>query len=144
MVKYFYGTNYSLSMDGYDMHPTLLHAKVTIIADEYDCALLYNLAKTLLEESLQSNGFGSWAPVYSLIDQYTSDEIEAHRKLHDLVISRATRSRVDLKAAMGVDDIMALLLSNSDLATDILKRGVNNDLACLDSGSQFVLKCPGC
>jgi hypothetical protein len=52
MVTYFYKAGYNVSQ--YDTSESLLHAQVATIADKYDCASLYKLARISFADTVNA------------------------------------------------------------------------------------------
>lgn len=61
MVSYFYEAGYDASK--YHTSDSLLHAQVATIADKYDCKYLYELASSLLKDSLEGVESKEWIAI---------------------------------------------------------------------------------
>lgn len=84
MVSYFYKAGYDATT--YDTPKALLHPQVAIIADKYDCASLYSLAKTTFADTIASVEIEDWAIIASFVYGYTITEAPAHRELMNPVV----------------------------------------------------------
>lgn len=118
MVSYFYNANYDTSK--YDASESLLHTQVAIIADKYDCASLYRLAKTSFANAIEAVKGDDWAAVAPLIYDYTTTDLQAHKELRGLVVAAVTNNTTLSKSIFQMKSIEELLRSNADLATDLL------------------------
>ncbi|PVH90153.1 hypothetical protein DM02DRAFT_79809 [Periconia macrospinosa] len=121
MVSYFYNANYDTSK--YNASESLLHAQVAIIADEYDCASLYRLAKISFANAIKAVESDDWAAIAPLIYDYTTTELQAHKELRGLVVAAVTDNTILSKSIFQMKSIEELLRSNADLATDLLLSG---------------------
>lgn len=118
MVSYFYEAGYTASK--YDKSEALLHAQVAILADKYDCASLYRLAKTLLAKSIQAVESDEWRAIAAFVYDFTTTEASAHKEIRYIVISTVASRCYILKATLQNGTVVELLRSNADLATDLL------------------------
>lgn len=117
MVSYFYKADYNVSQ--YDTSEALLHAQVAIIADEYDCASLYKLARTSFMDSVNAIEGENWVAVAALIYDHTT-ELRAHEELRSLVVSAVASRPVVLNSILQLKSAAGLFRSSADLATDLL------------------------
>ncbi|KAF9730209.1 hypothetical protein PMIN04_012258 [Paraphaeosphaeria minitans] len=121
MVSYFYQAGYDASK--YDTIESLLHAQVAILADKYDCASLYSLARSSFSNTIEATKSDDWAVVAGFIYDYTTTEASAHLEIRKLaVVAKASRRSV-LKTTLLDESVIDLLRSNADLATDLLLGG---------------------
>jgi hypothetical protein len=138
MVSYFYEAGYNAS--AYETSEPLLHAQVAIIADKYDCASLYKLAKTSLANTIEAVKIDDWAAIAAFIYDHTTTEAPAHVEVRNLVITAIAGHRSKLRSALGNKSIVDLLRSNADLAADILLAGPDGPKA----GDEHVFICDHC
>ncbi|OAF98554.1 uncharacterized protein CC84DRAFT_1191749 [Paraphaeosphaeria sporulosa] len=118
MVSYFYKAGYDVSQ--YDTSESLLHAQVATIADKYDCASLYKLARTSFTDTVNAVESNDWFAVAALIYDHTTPDLSAHKELRGLVVA-AVADRPDvLKEILQLESTAGFLRSNADLATDLL------------------------
>jgi hypothetical protein len=118
MVSYFYKASYDVSQ--YDTSESLLHAKVATMADKYDCASLYKLARKSLAESVNLIKGEDWVAVAAYIYDHTTTEYPPHEELRSLVVTAVTNRPSVLNSILGLKSTAGLLRSTVDLATDIL------------------------
>ncbi|KAK7178268.1 BTB/POZ domain-containing protein [Paraphaeosphaeria sporulosa] len=118
MVSYFYQAGYDASK--YNAPEPLLHAQVAILADKYDCASLYSLAKTSFSETIEAVKSDDWAVIAAFIYDYTTMEAPAHVEIRNLVALAVSGRRSVLKTTLMNESVIDLLRSNADLATDLL------------------------
>lgn len=121
MVSYFYKAGYNVSQ--YDASESLLHAQVATIADKYDCASLYKLARTSFADTVNAVGSNDWFAVAALIYGHTTTDLPAHEELRGLVVAAVANRPLVLKAILQLESTAGLLRSNADLATDLLLSG---------------------
>lgn len=118
MLSYFYRAGYDASR--YDTSTPLLHARVAIIADKYDCASLYKLAETSLASSIGTAEIGDWVAIAALIYDYTTTELPAHMELRNLVV-HAVPGHPDISESFFRNEsVEELLRSTADLGADLL------------------------
>lgn len=118
MLSYFYRAGYDASR--YDASTPLLHARVAIIADKYDCASLYKLAKTSLASSIGTAGVKDWVDIAALIYDYTTPDLPAHVELRGLVV-HAVPGHPDISESFFRNEsVEELLRSTADLGADLL------------------------
>jgi hypothetical protein len=121
MVSYFYEAGYDVSQ--YDTSEALLHAQVAIIADKYDCASLYKLARNSFADAVNAIESDDWVSVAALIYDRTTTELPAHAELRGLIVAAVTNRPVVLNSILRLESTAELLRSNADLATDLLLNG---------------------
>lgn len=121
MVSYFYKADYNVSQ--YDTSESLLHAQVATIADKYDCASLYKLARTLFAETVNAVESDDWVAVAALIYDHTTTNLPAHEELRGLVVAAVANRPDVLKLILQLESTSGLLRSTADLATDLLLSG---------------------
>lgn len=121
MVSYFYKASYNVSQ--YDTSESLLHAQVATIADKYDCASLYKLARTSFADTINAIGSDDWVAVAALIYDHTTTELPAHEELRGLVVAAVAKRPVVLSSILRLESTAGLLRSTADLATDLLLSG---------------------
>ncbi|KAF2007552.1 hypothetical protein P154DRAFT_414539, partial [Amniculicola lignicola CBS 123094] len=121
MVSYFYKAGYNVSQ--YDTSESLLHAQVATIADKYDCASLYKLARTLFADTVNAVESDDWVAVAALIYDHTTTDLPAHKELRGLVVAAVANRPVVLKMILQLESTVGLLRSTADLATDLLLSG---------------------
>ncbi|KAH6618470.1 hypothetical protein C7974DRAFT_378666 [Boeremia exigua] len=122
MVSYFYSAGYTISV--YESSAALLHARVAIIADKYDCAALFEVAKAKLADCIGTADIDDWVAIADLIYNYTASELESHAQLRKSVVGAATALNNATEAFLRNEHVKELLRSNADLATDLL---ISND-----------------
>ncbi|KAF2845648.1 hypothetical protein T440DRAFT_493225 [Plenodomus tracheiphilus IPT5] len=118
MVLYFYEAGYNAHK--YDTSEALLHAQVAILADKYDCASLYRLAKTSFAESIQVVESNEWREIAAFVYDFTTTEAQAHREIRNVVITTVASRCYMIGSTLQNETVVDLLRSNADLATDLL------------------------
>lgn len=118
MVSYFYEAGYNASK--YSASESLLHAQVAIIADKYDCVSLYDLARTSFANTVKAVESDDWAVIAAFTYDNTSTEVPAHVELRGLVVAAVAGRYSALKSTFRIENIVELLRSSADLATDLL------------------------
>ncbi|RMZ69840.1 BTB POZ domain-containing [Pyrenophora seminiperda CCB06] len=118
MVSYFYNAGYDVSQ--YDTSGSLLHAQVAIIADKYDCASLYKLAKTSFAKVVNGIEKGDWVTVATFVYDHTTIDSLPYRDLRRLVTAAVANRPNVLKSILEMESTPGLLRSTLDLATDLL------------------------
>jgi hypothetical protein len=121
MVSYFYKADYNVSQ--YDTSESLLHAQVATIADKYDCASLFKLARTSFADTVNAVESDDWVAVAALIYDHTTTDLPAHEELRGLVVAAVTNRPLMLKLILHLESTAGLLRSTTDLATDLLLSG---------------------
>ncbi|KAF2818317.1 hypothetical protein CC86DRAFT_399334 [Ophiobolus disseminans] len=148
MVSYFYKAGYNVSQ--YDTSESLLHAQVATIADKYDCASLYKLARTSFADTVNAVESNDWFAVAALIYDHTTTELPAHEELRGLVVAAVANRPVVLKVILQLESTVGLLRSNADLATDLLlsgpyiQTGVTSKRHSYKVGLVGSFSCPSC
>jgi hypothetical protein len=122
MVSYFYKAGYDTSQ--YETSESLLHAQVATIADKYDCASLYKLARTSFADTVNAVESEDWVTVAALIYDHTTTESPAHEELRGLVVAAVANRPVVLHSILQLESTAGLLRSTADLATDLLLSGL--------------------
>ncbi|CAO2656526.1 Nn.00g053290.m01.CDS01 [Neocucurbitaria sp. VM-36] len=140
MVSYFYEAGYNASK--YDTSEALLHAQVATVADKYDCASLYKLARTSFAKSVMFVEGDDWGDIAATIYDHTTTEIPAHVELRGLVVAAVASRPSVLKTILRNESIGELLRSNADLATDLLLDGVDRPKA--ENISEQIFLCDNC
>ena len=140
MVSYFYEAGYNATK--YDTSESLLHAQVATIADKYDCASLYKLARTSFASIIKIIDSDDWAATASFIYDHTTTEVPAHVELRDLAVAAVTGRHSVLKSTLKNESIVELLRSNADLATDLLLGGPSGPKA--EHDSEHIFMCDNC
>lgn len=120
MMSYFYEANYDASK--YDTAEPLVHAQVAIIADKYNCASLYKLARTFFANTAENFKNDDWADIATLVYNYTT---RTHADLRGLVIAAVAGRRSVLDSILRIEKVEELLRSDADLATDLLLGGMH-------------------
>ncbi|KAF2177164.1 hypothetical protein K469DRAFT_604387, partial [Zopfia rhizophila CBS 207.26] len=123
MVSYFYKAGYNASQ--YDTSESLLHAQVTTIADKYDCASLYKLARTSFTNTVNAVKSDDWVTITAPIYDHTTTELPAHEELWGLVVAAVANHPAVLNSILRMESTVELLRSNADLATDLLLSGLH-------------------
>jgi hypothetical protein len=118
MVSYFYNNDYDISE--HDVHEPLLHAQVTVIADKYDCASLFEYARGSLAESMSAVVCHEWVDVAALFHEYATTDGPAHLKLCNTLLYAVPRDSVRALKFLHDECVSEFLRSNADLATDML------------------------
>ncbi|KAJ6197805.1 hypothetical protein J3E72DRAFT_419432 [Bipolaris maydis] len=118
MVSYFYNVDYNVSQ--YDTSESLLHAQVANIADKYDCASLYKLARTSFANAVNAIEKNDWVAVATFVYNHTIIDWLPHRDLRDLVVATVANRPSVLKSILEMESTPGLLRSTLDLATDFL------------------------
>jgi hypothetical protein len=136
MVSYFYEAGYNASK--YDTSGTLLHAQVAIIADKYDCASLYELARSLFASTVKTVESDDWAAIAALVYGHTTIELPAHVELRGLVVTAFADRPSVLKSTLQLESTEDILRSSADLATDLLLGGLQGPKAGDASDHTFV------
>jgi len=121
MVSYFYKADYDVSQ--YDTSEPLLHAQVATIADKYDCASLYKLARTSFAGTVNAVESNDWIAVAAFIYDHTTTDPPAHKELRGLVVAAVAKRPSVLKSILQLEIESGLLRSTADLATDLLLNG---------------------
>ncbi|KAH7078407.1 hypothetical protein FB567DRAFT_135069 [Paraphoma chrysanthemicola] len=121
MVSYFYKASYDVSQ--YEISESLLHAQVAIMADKYDCASLYKLARTSFAKAINAVESNDWVAVAALVYDNTTTDLPAHVELRSLVVAAVANRPVVLKGILQLGNTAELLRSHADLATDLLLSG---------------------
>ncbi|KAH9882263.1 hypothetical protein J1614_001435 [Plenodomus biglobosus] len=121
MISYFYKADYDVSQ--FDIPESLLHAQVAVMADKYDCASLYKLARTSLADTVDTAKGEDWVAVAALIYDHTTTNLPAHKELRDLVVAAVANRPVELKSILELESTAGVLRSTADLATDLLLSG---------------------
>jgi hypothetical protein len=122
-MSYFYKADYDASQ--YDTPESLLHAQVATIADKYDCASLYKLARTAFANAVNAVESDDWVAIAALIYDHTTTELPAHEDLRALVVAAVSNRPVVWNAILRMESAVELLRSNADLATDLLLSGLH-------------------
>ncbi|KAF2690381.1 hypothetical protein K458DRAFT_459578 [Lentithecium fluviatile CBS 122367] len=128
MVSYFYRAGYDASTC--ETSEPLLHAQVAIIADKYDCASLYGLAENSFAATIKAVEIDDWAVIATFIHDHTISEAPAHAKVRTLVATAMTDRPSVFRSALRNKNVLDLLQSNADLATDLLLNGQAGRQAC--------------
>jgi hypothetical protein len=118
MVSYFYEAGYNASK--YDTSKALLYAQVAILADKYNCASLYRLAKNLFGKSVEVVESNKWRAIAAFIYNFTTIEALARREIRNAVVTAVASCCYMLKSTLQNKTVVDLLCSNADLATDLL------------------------
>ncbi|KAH7079102.1 hypothetical protein BKA63DRAFT_531809 [Paraphoma chrysanthemicola] len=121
MVSYFYKASYDVSQ--YDISESLLHAQVATMADKYDCASLYKLARTSFAKAINAVESNDWVAVAALVYDNTTTDLPAHEELRSLVVAAVANRPVVLKGILQLGNTAELLRSHAHLATDLLLSG---------------------
>lgn len=149
MVSYFYNAEYDT-----ELHATpsaLLHAQVAILADKYDCASLFKLAKISLGAYILSSVKNeTWTGVLSCIYENTTAELPAHQELREMVAGAITCQPYELEKFLNSENTAHLLRSTPDLSTDLILRiqtgePPQDSMLCKNCGKRVVIdvvKCP--
>jgi hypothetical protein len=140
MVSYFYEAGYNVSQ--YDTSESLLHAQVATIADKYDCASLYKLAKSSFANTINAVESNDWSAVAGLIYDHTTADLPAHEELRGLVVAAVANRPVVLKVILQLESTAGLLRSNADLATDLLLSGPY--ISKIGDVAKYVFTCGKC
>jgi len=127
MVSYFYEAGYDASK--YETPECLLHAQVATIADKYDCASLYKLAKTSFANTVKTVDSGDWATIATFVYDHTTTEIPDQVKLRNLVVAALTGRHSVLKSTLQNKIVIELLRSYADLTIDLLIAGLGGPTA---------------
>jgi len=122
MVSYFYHAGYNTSK--YNASEALLHAQVATIADKYDCASLYKLARTSFAKTVNAVESDDWVAIAALIYENTTMELPAHVELRNLVVAAVANRPAVFETILQKNSMEELLRSNADLATDLLLKGL--------------------
>ncbi|KAH8730762.1 hypothetical protein GQ44DRAFT_699808 [Phaeosphaeriaceae sp. PMI808] len=123
MVSYFYKADYDVSQ--YDTSESLLHAQIATIADKYDCASLYKLARASFANTVNALKSDDWVAVAAFIYDHTITELPAHEELRGLVVAAVANRPVLLSSILQLEGTTELLRSTADLATDLLLSGLH-------------------
>ncbi|KAI2481063.1 hypothetical protein Ptr902_08089 [Pyrenophora tritici-repentis] len=140
MVSYFYKAGYNVSQ--YDTSESLLHAQVATIADKYDCASLYKLARTSFADTVNAVESNDWFAVAALIYDHTTTDLPAHEELRGLVVAAVANRPVVLKLILQLESTAGLLRSNADLATDLLLSGPY--MSKIEDVAKYIFTCGKC
>ena len=140
MVSYFYKADYNVSQ--YDTSESLLHAQVATMADKYDCASLYKLARTLFANTVNAVESDDWVAVAALIYDHTATGLPAHEELRGLVVAAVANRPTVLKSILQMESTAGLLRSTADLATDLLLSGPYRSK--LKDVAKYVFTCGKC
>jgi len=136
MVSYFYKANYRPSE--YDTSESLLHAQVAIMADKYDCASLFELARSSFANAVKGVEIEDWIAIATLIYEHMPTDLESHVEFRGLVISAVVERPDALSEFLEKDSIVGLLRSNADMATDLLLASPKTEF------SQYIFTCTDC
>jgi hypothetical protein len=142
MVSYFYNAGYDITK--YQTSESLLHAQVAVIADKYDCASLYKIARTSFANTVKNVESDDWAVIASFIYDHTAAEVPDHMELRDLVVTAITSGHSVLKSTLQNERIVELFRSNADLATDLLRGGLDAYGPKQNGASMHILFCDSC
>jgi hypothetical protein len=137
MVSYFYKASYDPTE--YDTPEPLLHAQVVTIADKYDCASLNKLATKSFANAVKTVKGDDWAAIATVVYEHTTTDVLAHVELRGLVVAAFAGRYSVLRSTMRNTNIVELLRSNADLATDLLLRGLPENIH-----GQHIFLCSGC
>jgi hypothetical protein len=118
MVSYFYSATYDVSK--YNSSQALLHAQVVMLADKYDCASLYKLARTSFASAVMFAGSNEWADIATLIYEYATTDVPDHVELRSLLVAAVPRQSAASTLFFRNENIVKLLRSNADLGADVL------------------------
>jgi hypothetical protein len=118
MVSYFYNTDYNVSQ--YDMPESLLHAQVATIAEKYDCASLYKLARASFANAVKAIEKNDWVVVATFVYNHTTIDWLPHKDLRALVVAAVANRPSVLKSILEMESTPGLLRSTLDLAIDLL------------------------
>ncbi|EDU44795.1 predicted protein [Pyrenophora tritici-repentis Pt-1C-BFP] len=118
IVSYFYNAGYNASQ--YDISESLLHAQVATMADKYDCASLYKLARTSFAGTVYAIESNDWIAVAAFIYNCTTTDSPAHQELRGLVVAAVAKRPSVLKSILQMEHESGLLRSTADLAIDLL------------------------
>jgi len=136
MVSYFYNAKYDAT--GYNTPEPLLHAQVITIADKYDCASLNKLATKSFANTVQTVEGDDWAAVATIVYEHTTTDSSAHAALRSLVVAALAGRHSVLTTTLKNTNVVELLRSNADLATDLLLGGLP------ENTQQHIFSCSGC
>ncbi|KAJ6199969.1 hypothetical protein J3E72DRAFT_238593 [Bipolaris maydis] len=139
MVSYVYEAGYNASK--YSTSESLLHAQVAILADKYDCASLYDLARTSFANTVKAVESDDWAVIADFTYDNTSTEVLAHVELRGLVVAAVAGRHSVLTSTIRNESIVELLRSSADLATDLLLGGLGPKAK---DGSEHIFLCDYC
>lgn len=140
MVSYFYNAGYNASQ--YDTSEPLLHAQVAIVADKYDCASLYKLAKTSFANAVNTIEKHDWITVAVFVYDHTITDWLPHQDLRDLVVAAVADRPSVLKSVLEMESTPGLLRSTSDLATDLLLSRPN--ISKSEGAGKHIFQCGKC
>lgn len=142
MVSYFYNAGYTASK--YGTPESSLHAQVAIIADKYDCATLYKLAKIAFGDTVKTVEGDDWVAIAELIYDYTTTEAPAHADLRNSVIPAVAARPAVLQKTLQSERAVEVLRSNADLATDLLRFRVRGPSVNEQDDAKGISWCPHC
>jgi hypothetical protein len=140
MVSYFYHAGYDTSK--YNTTEALVHAQVATIADKYDCASLYELARSSFANTVNVVESDNWVAIAALIYDHTTTTSQAHVELRNSVVAAIANRPAVLEMMLGEDSMEELLRANADLATDLLLNGLPR-LKLVDT-IKHIFVCDGC
>ncbi|KAF2791230.1 hypothetical protein K505DRAFT_339738 [Melanomma pulvis-pyrius CBS 109.77] len=141
MVSYFYKAGYNAS--DYTTSESLLHAQIVTIADKYDCASLYKLARTSFAKTVNDVDSDEWVAIAALIYDYTITDLLAHLELRSLVVGAVADRPGILETIPHKESMTELLRSDADLATDLLLAGLRKPKA-KDHLPEYIFMCDHC
>jgi hypothetical protein len=127
MVSYFYNAGYNASK--YDTSEALVYAQVAILADKYDCASLYKLTIEAFAHTVKAVEGDDWSVIAAFIYDYTTMESPAHVEIRNIVVTTVTSRHSMFDSTLRNENIVDLLRSNADLATDLLLGGAHGPKA---------------
>jgi hypothetical protein len=140
MVSYFYKAGYNVSQ--YDTSEYLLHAQVATIADKYDCASLYKVARASFADTVNAVESNDWFAVAALIYDRTTTDLSAHKELRGLVVTAVADRPVVFKEILQLKSTAGFLRSNADLATDLLLSGPY--ISKIGDVAKYIFTCGKC
>jgi hypothetical protein len=121
MSSYFYEAGYNASK--YEMSEALAYAQVAIHADNHDCASLYKPAIKSFAYTVKAVGGDERCTIAAFIYEYTTIAAPAHVEIPDIVVDTVASRHSIFSSTLRNQNIVDLLRSDADLATDLLLTG---------------------